>query len=79
MQARLLTIRLIRLAMAASLVFPCLLFGFASWTAYRNIHALAEERLVRSLDIAAEEAQKTFELVALTMSQAQRPGFGNVG
>jgi two-component system NtrC family sensor kinase len=70
MQARILTYRLIRLAMAASLILPSLLFIFASWTAYRNLHALAEERLVRSLDIQQEEAQKTFELVALTMNHA---------
>jgi len=68
MQNRLLTIRLIRLAMVASLVLPCLLFAFATWTSYRNIHLLADERLVRSLDVEQEEANKTFELVDLTMS-----------
>jgi two-component system NtrC family sensor kinase len=70
MQNRLLTIRLIRLAMAASLVLPCLLFALGAWTAYRNIDALANERLVRSLDVQQEEANKTFELVNLTMSDA---------
>ncbi len=70
MQARFQNYRLIRLAMAASLILPSLLFVFASWTAYRNLHALAEERLVRSLDIQQEEAQNTFELVALTMNAA---------
>ena len=64
---RLLTTRLIRLAMIASLVLPCLLFGFAAWTTYRNIHKLADERLVRSLDVEQEEAIKTFELVNLIM------------
>jgi signal transduction histidine kinase len=70
MQPRLLTIRLIRLAMAASIVLPGLLFAFASWITYRNIHALADERLVRSLDVQREEAAKTFELVDLTMSNS---------
>jgi two-component system, NtrC family, sensor kinase len=70
MQNRLLTIRLIRLAMVASLVLPCLLFAFATWTSYRTIHVLADERLVRSLDVEQEEANKTFELVDLTMSNA---------
>ncbi len=70
MESRLLTIRLIRLAMAASLVLPLLLFAFASWTSYRNIHALADERLVRSLDVQQEEATKTFELIDLTMINA---------
>jgi two-component system, NtrC family, sensor kinase len=70
MQNRLLTIRLIRLAMVASLVLPCLLFAFATWTSYDNIHLLADERLVRSLDVEQEEANKTFQLVDLTMSNA---------
>jgi two-component system, NtrC family, sensor kinase len=70
MQNRLLTVRLIRLAMVASLVLPCLLFAFGAWTTYRNIDLLANERLVRSLDVEQEEASKTFELVGLTMSDA---------
>jgi two-component system NtrC family sensor kinase len=70
MQNRLLTIRLIRLAMAASLILPSLLFAFAAWTAYRNIHVLADERLIRSLDVEQEEANKTFELIDLVMSNA---------
>ena len=70
MESRLLTIRLIRLAMAVSLVLPCLLFALASWTSYRNIHALADERLARSLDVQQEEATKTFELIDLTMINA---------
>jgi two-component system NtrC family sensor kinase len=70
MQNRLLTIRLIRLAMVASLMLPCLLFVFGAWTAYHNIHALADERLIRSLDVEQEEATKTFELIDLTMNDA---------
>ena len=70
MQNRLLTIRLIRLAMAACLVLPCLLFAFGCWTTYRNIDRLANERLVRSLDVEQEEATKAFELINLTMTDA---------
>ena len=70
MQARSLTIRLVRLAMAASLLAPCLLFGFASWNSYRNLKALTDERLSRSLDVEQEEAQKSFELVNLALSTA---------
>jgi hypothetical protein len=58
----------IRLAMAASLLLPCLLFAFGAWTAHRNIDVLANERLVRSLDVAQEEATKAFELIELTRS-----------
>ncbi len=68
MQARALTIRLVRLAMAASLLFPCLLFAFACWNSYRSLKALTDERLVRSLDVQQEEALKTFELVDIALN-----------
>jgi two-component system, NtrC family, sensor kinase len=70
MQARTLTIRLVRLAMAASLLVPCALFAFAAWNSYRNLSALTDERLARSLDVQQEEAQKTFELVDLALNSA---------
>jgi two-component system NtrC family sensor kinase len=70
MQARELTIRLVRLAIAASLVIPCLLFIYASWVSYHNIGALADERLVRSLDVQQEQAIKAFELIDLTLDNA---------
>jgi hypothetical protein len=56
--------------MAASFLLPCLPFAFGTWTAHRNINVLADERLVRSLDIEQEEATKTFELIEPTMSDA---------
>jgi two-component system, NtrC family, sensor kinase len=68
MQARVLTIRLVRLAMAASLLVPCLLFAFASWNSYRSLKALTDERLTRSLDVQQEEALKTFQLVELALN-----------
>jgi two-component system, NtrC family, sensor kinase len=72
MQHRSLTIRLIRLAMAAAIVLPGILFAFGAWATYRNLHALADERLLRSLDVQQEEATKTFELVHLTMDNASQ-------
>ena len=73
MQARAQNIRLIRLAMAGALVFPALLFSFGAWSTYRSIHALAEERLVRSLDVQQEEVTKTFELVTFAMIASDAP------
>ncbi len=70
MQARALTIRIVRLAMAASLLFPALLFAFAAWNSYRDHVALANERIVRSLDVQQEQALKTFELIELTLDNA---------
>ena len=62
MQQRALTIRLIRLAMAAAVVLPLSLFAYGAWTTYRSLRVLADERLLRSLDVLQEEAAKTFEL-----------------
>src|SRR5262249_18477517 len=71
MQARTLTIRLVRLAMAASLLAPALLFAFAAWNSQRNIAALTDERLTRSLDVQQEEAQRTFQLVGLALNSVK--------
>jgi two-component system, NtrC family, sensor kinase len=68
MQARTLTVWLVRLAMAASVLIPVLLFVFAAWTSYRNLEALTDERLTRSLDVQQEEAQKAFQLVDLAVT-----------
>jgi two-component system NtrC family sensor kinase len=68
MQARVLTIRLVRLAMAASLLVPCAIFAFASWNSYHTLEALTDERLTRSLDVQQGEAQKTFLLVDLALN-----------
>jgi signal transduction histidine kinase/CheY-like chemotaxis protein len=68
MQARALTIRLVRVAMAASLVVPFLLFAFACGYSYYSLSALTDERLTRSLDVQQEEAAKTFQLVELALN-----------
>ena len=47
-----------------------MLFAFASWNSFRNLKALTDERLTRSLDVQQEEAQKTFELVNLALNAA---------
>src|SRR4029078_5947220 len=62
--------RLILFSMAAALIFPLILFLFASWSSYRSISALADERLARSLDSQEKEAAKDFELVSLIMRRA---------
>ena len=71
MQARTLTIRLVRLAMAASLLAPTLLVAFAAWNSHRNLAALTDERLARSLDVEQEEAQRTFQLVDLALNSVK--------
>lgn len=70
MQARRMTLRLVRLAMVASLLVPCLLFAYASWASYQHVEALAGERIARSLDVQQEQALKAFQLVDLTFNNA---------
>ena len=49
--------------MAASVVLPVVLFVFASWLSYRHEHALADDRIERSLDILHEHTLKVFQTV----------------
>jgi two-component system, NtrC family, sensor kinase len=70
MQKRTLTIRLIQVAMIGSVVIPGSLFAYASWISYRNFKDLAEERLIRSLDVEQEQLLKAFQLVDLTLDNA---------
>jgi two-component system, NtrC family, sensor kinase len=70
MQARELTIRLVRLALAASLLLPCLVFAVASWLSYNHLAALTDERLLRSIDVQQEQALKAFQLIDLTLGNA---------
>jgi two-component system, NtrC family, sensor kinase len=63
--ARLTTLRLLRIMMAAALVLPVLLFALASWISYQDIHALADERIERSLDVIQEQALRVFQSISL--------------
>jgi two-component system NtrC family sensor kinase len=62
-------VRLLKLMMVASLVLPAALYGYASWVSYRDIHAAADERIQRSLDVQQEQALKVFETVDRTFAE----------
>jgi two-component system NtrC family sensor kinase len=62
-------VRLLKLMMVASLVLPAALYGYASWISYRDIHAAADERIQRSLDVQQEQALKVFETVDRTFAE----------
>jgi two-component system NtrC family sensor kinase len=62
-------VRLLKLMMVASLVLPAALYGYASWVSYRDIHASADERIERSLDVQQEQALKVFETVDRTFAE----------
>ncbi|HEX4408081.1 MAG TPA: ATP-binding protein [Xanthobacteraceae bacterium] len=56
-------VRLLQLLMIASLVFPAALFAYAALNDYDNVHAIADERIERSLDVLQEQALKVFGTV----------------
>src|SRR5580704_14425666 len=61
------TIRLLRIAMVASLLVPALLFSYASWVSYRATYDAADERIERSLDVLHEQALKVFQSIELAL------------
>jgi two-component system NtrC family sensor kinase len=56
-------LRLLQLLMVASLVFPAALLVYAAYNDYRDVYAVADERIERSLDVLQEQALKVFETV----------------
>jgi two-component system, NtrC family, sensor kinase len=70
MPPREMTIRSLRLAIAASIIVPCLLFAYASWLSYRSANTLADERIIRSLDVQQEQAVKAFQLIDNALNDA---------
>ena len=69
MTARESAVRLLKLMMVASLVLPAALYAYASWVSYHDIHAEADERIDRSLDVMQEQALKVFETVDRTFAE----------
>jgi two-component system NtrC family sensor kinase len=67
--ARKSAVRLLKLMMIASLVLPATLYAYAAWISYRDIHAVADERIDRSLDVEQEQALKVFETVDRTFAE----------
>src|ERR1700719_1063911 len=62
-------VRLLKRMMVASLVLPAALYGYASWVSYRDIHAAADERIERSLEVQQEQALKVFETIDRTFAE----------
>ena len=62
-------VRLLQLMMIASVVLPAALFAYASWVSYRDIRAVTDERIGRSLDVMQEHALKVFQTVDRTFAE----------
>ncbi len=62
-------VRLLKLMMVASLVLPAALYAYASWVAYRDTHAAADERIDRLLDVQQEQALRVFQTIDRTFAE----------
>jgi two-component system NtrC family sensor kinase len=62
-------VRLLQWMMIASVVLPAALFTYASWVSYRDVHAVTDERIGRSLDVMQEHALKVFQTVDRTFAE----------
>ncbi len=61
--------RLLQSMMVAAVVLPAAVFGYACWTGYSDIHSVADERIVRSLDVMQEQALKVLQTVDRTFAE----------
>jgi two-component system NtrC family sensor kinase len=55
--------------MVASVVLPATLYAYACWVSYRDINAVTDERIARSLDVMQEQALKVFQTVDRTFAE----------
>jgi two-component system NtrC family sensor kinase len=62
-------IRSLRLAMLAAFVLPVILFIFLAVTNYRHTHAVADERIERTVNILQEHALKVFETIERSIAE----------
>ncbi len=63
-------IRTVRLAAAAALLIPTALLTWAGFAKFQTVNKLADERIVRSLDVEQEHATKSFQIVSLILEDA---------
>ena len=56
-------VRLLQFLMVAALVIPAALLFYAGLNDYRDVYAVADERIDRSLDVLQEQGLKVFETV----------------
>ena len=61
--------RLLQSMMVAAVVLPAAMFAYACWIGYSDIHGVADERIVRSLDVMQEQALKVLQTVDRTFAE----------
>jgi signal transduction histidine kinase len=61
-------VRLLRIALVASIAIPIAMFCWGAWVTYNNAYAHADEELRSRLDVLSEQANTVFESVALNFT-----------
>jgi two-component system, NtrC family, sensor kinase len=65
-------LRSLRMMLAASVIFPLLLFGYASWANYRAAFQRADDQIRQALDLSAEHALRVFRSIAVTFDSVEQ-------
>src|SRR5882757_1098184 len=65
-------LRSLKLMLVASVALPLLLFCYAAWVNYHAAFALADERIERAGDIAAEQALRVFQSISVTFDSVEQ-------
>jgi two-component system NtrC family sensor kinase len=65
-------LRSLKWMLVASVAFPFLLFCYAAWANYHAAFALADERIERAGDIAAEQALRVFQSISVTFDSVEQ-------
>src|SRR3954447_18816771 len=72
-------LRSLRIMLVASVALPSLLFCYTAWTSYQATQSLADERIERALDIAAEQALRVFQSISVTFDSVEQITRGRTG
>jgi two-component system, NtrC family, sensor kinase len=65
-------LRSLRSMLVASVVFPLLLFGYASWVNYRTAFERADEQIKQALDLSIEQALRVFRSIDVTFDSVEQ-------
>jgi two-component system NtrC family sensor kinase len=65
-------LRSLKLMLVASVALPFLLFCYAAWVNYYAAFELADERIERAGDIAAEQALRVFQSISVTFDSVEQ-------
>ena len=65
-------LRSLRMMLTASVLFPLLLFGYASWANYRAAFERADDQIRQALDLSAEHALRVFRSITVTFDSVEQ-------